>query len=139
MKREFSAGGIVFNSQGQVLLINNMALRESKKSYWGFPKGHLEPNESTSQAALREVEEETGIKAAIVDKVGESKFFFTHQGEKIFKVVTMYLMNFISGQITVQQDELLGVEWVEQDQVLSKLSFKNDKQLFIQALEMKNG
>jgi len=139
MKREFSAGGIIFNDLGQVLLINNEALKDPTKSYWGFPKGHLNPGESSQDAAVREVKEETGLEVKVKAKVGDHKYVFTFNGEKIFKVVTMFLMQLIGGELKIQTDELLDAQWMEPDEALKKLSFSQDKSLLKQALEIKNG
>lgn len=136
MKREFSAGGIVFNNKGQVLLIHNQALRESTKSYWGFPKGHIDQGESSKEAAVREVEEETGLRVEILQKVGDSRYVFSYQGEKFFKVVVMFLMKAYSGKIKIQPEELLGADWFSPQNALEKLSFANDKTLFKKALKM---
>ena len=138
MKREFSAGGIVFNSQHQVLLINNAAMKDPKKSYWGFPKGNIEEKESSKDAAIREVKEETGIEAEIVEKLGDHKYVFTFEGEKIFKVVILFLMQAKNGEIKIQQAELLGAEWFDSEEALQKLSFSADKTLLKKALELKN-
>lgn len=141
MKREFSAGGIVFKRDAQALsflLIKNAAMRDPSKSYWGFPKGHLEPGESGKQAATREVREETGIRAQITDKVGDSKYTFTVNNERIFKIVTIFLMEYQSGELTHQTEELLDAGWFNKEQVLKQLSFSNDKALFKKALEILN-
>lgn len=139
MKREFSAGGIVFNDQGQVLLIRNASMPDPTRSYWGFPKGHLDRGESSKEAALREILEEVGIKAEIVEKVGDSKYVFEWQGEKTFKVVTIFLMQTKSDQIMIQEDEIAEANWFDPEEALKKISFSNDKQLLKKALELKNG
>lgn len=139
MKREFSAGGIIFNNKGQVLLINNAAMRDPNKSYWGFPKGHIHSGESSEAAALREVEEEVGIKAQVQGKVGDSKYVFNSKEGKVFKVVIMYLMSCIQDTITHQKEELLGAAWLEVEDALKKLSFPTDKGLLKKALGLKNG
>jgi 8-oxo-dGTP diphosphatase len=136
MKREFSAGGIIFNDKNQVLLINNAAMRNPKKSYWGFPKGHIHEDESSKDAAIREVKEETGIEVEVIEKIGDSKYVFTIEGEKIFKVVIMFLMRHSSGEIKIQEEELLGAEWVSTEEALKKLSFPKDKQLLNLALSI---
>ncbi|EKD91425.1 MAG: MutT/NUDIX family protein [uncultured bacterium] len=137
MKREFSAGGIIFNPKGQVLLINNAAMRDPKKSYWGFPKGHIHSGESSQDAALREVEEEVGIKAKVLGKVGDSKYVFNSKEGKVFKVVIMYLMTCAEDNITHQTEELLGAQWLEAEDALEKLSFPTDKGLLKKAIKLK--
>ena|SRR3989339_451979 len=139
MKREFSAGGIIFKQtkSGPIfLLIKNMAMRDPDKSYWGFPKGHLNAGESSKEAAIREVKEEVGLRVEIIDKIGQSSYIFQVNGEKIFKIVTMFLMQVKKGQILIQDLEIQEAKWLGSEQVLELLSFSNDKKLFQKALEM---
>ena len=139
MKREFSAGGIIFKQtkSGPIfLLIKNMAMRDPDKSYWGFPKGHLNAGESSKEAAIREVKEEVGLRVEIIDKIGQSSYIFQVNGEKIFKIVTMFLMQVKKGQILIQDLEISEAKWLGSEQVLELLSFSNDKKLFQKALEI---
>lgn len=140
MTKEFSAGGIIFKLVGQtpqVLLIKNAALRDPTKAYWGFPKGHLEQGESEDQAALREVKEETGIEAEILEKIDDEHYFFTHPKKgTISKNVTIFLMKYISGEAKAQESELLELGWFSIDEAMNKLSFKTDKKLLQKAQEI---
>ncbi len=136
MIREFSAGGIVCNDKGQVLLVNNMALRDPNKSYWGFPKGHIDKGESSKDAAIREVKEEVGLEVEIIEKIGQSKYIFTKNGEKVFKVVVMFLMKAKVGELRVLEEELMDAKWFSPDEALEKLSFKQDKDLLKEALQL---
>lgn len=138
MKREFSAGGIVFNNKGQVLLINNMAMRDPNKSYWGFPKGHIDSKESSKDAAIREVREEVGLEVEVLEKLGDSRYIFTKDKEKVFKVVVMFLMKASDDELKILEEELMGAEWFDPKIALDKLSFKQDKDLLKQALEKIN-
>ncbi len=132
MKREFSAGGIVFNSQGQVLLT-----KHSQNKHWSFPKGLIDPGQTTEESALREVKEEGGIEAQIVGKVGYSKYVYTFKEEKIFKLVTYYLMKHLSGSPEDHDWEVEEAGWYEPEAALKQLSFTHDKELLKKALEMK--
>ena len=124
MKREFSAGGIVFNSKGQVLLT-----KHSQNKHWSFPKGLIDPGQTSEEAALREVREEGGVKAEIIDKVGYSKYVYTMQGEKIFKVVTYFLMEYVSGNPEDHDWEVEEAGWYEVEDALRQLTFSQDKDL----------
>lgn len=135
MNREFSAGGIVIKD-GQVLLIKNAAMRDPKKAYWGFPKGHINPGEKSGEAALREIKEETGIEVEIVKKLGDSRYIFTKDGEKIFKVVVYFLLRYVSGEPKPQDLEVLEVKWVDPKEALEILSFKKDIEFLQQALNL---
>lgn len=135
MKREFSAGGIVIKN-GKVLLIKNAALRDPNKAYWGFPKGHINPGEKSEAAALREIKEETGIEVEIVKKLGDSRYIFTKDGEKIFKVVVYFLFEYVSGDLKAQDLEVLEVKWADPEEAMEKLSFTKDKEFLQKALEI---
>ncbi|MBI3109572.1 NUDIX hydrolase [Candidatus Daviesbacteria bacterium] len=131
MKREFSAGGIVFNKAGQVLLT-----KHSRNHHWSFPKGLIDPGQTSEQAALREVKEEGGVEAKILDKVGYSKYVYTLNREKIFKIVTYFLMKYVSGSPEDHDWEMEEAGWYEVEEALKKLTFSQDKTLLKKALEM---
>lgn len=133
MKREFSAGGIVFKN-GKVLLIKNAAMRDKNKAYWGFPKGHINSGEKSEEAAVREIEEETGIETEIIKKLGDSRYIFTKEGEKVFKVVVYFLLEYVSGDLKPQDLEVLEVKWVDPEEAMEILSFKKDKEKLEEAL-----
>lgn len=132
MKREFSAGGIVFNSKGQVLVTQH-----SQNKHWSFPKGLLDrPEQSTEESALREVREEGGIEAEIIGKAGYAKYVYSFKEEKIFKVVTYFLMKYLKGDIADHDWEVSDIGWFDPEEALKKLTFNQDKQLFRKAVEM---
>lgn len=131
MKREFSAGGIVFNSKGQVLVTQH-----SQNKHWSFPKGLIDPGQTTEGAALREVREEGGVEAKILDKVGYNKYVYTLNEEKIFKVVTYFLMEYLSGDPKDHDWEVSDIGWFTPDEALKKLSFSQDQDLLKKALEI---
>lgn len=129
MKREFSAGGIVFNNKGEVLLTQH-----SSNHYWGFPKGNIEKGETSQEAGVREVKEEAGVEAEIVEKVGDSKYVYSKDGEKIFKIVTLFLMRYKSGDLKDHGWEVSEARWFTLKEALKTLSFSQDKRLFKEAL-----
>lgn len=132
MKREFSAGGIVFNDKGQVLITEH-----SQNKHWSFPKGLLDhPEQTMEESALREVKEEGGVEAEIVEKIGYSKYVYTLHGEKIFKVVTYFLMKYISGDIKDHDWEVSDIGWFDVEEALKKLNFSQDKVLLKKAAEL---
>lgn len=135
MKNEFSSGGIVYK-ENQFLLVENSRMKNPDEKWWGFPKGHLEAGESTEQAAVREVEEETGIKSEIIQKIGQSKYTLTKNEEQIFKVVTIYLMKYLSGELNPQIEEVSNVIWLPYEEALKKLTYPGDKDLLRKAKEL---
>src|SRR3954463_1430582 len=99
MRREFSAGGVVVRrADGRVWMA---AIRPQGKpaGHWVLPKGALDDGESSEAAALREVREETGLDATTLAKLGAVRYVYTWQGERVFKVVTFFLMRWDRGEI----------------------------------------
>lgn len=131
MKREFSAGGIVFNNQNQVLLA-----KHSQNKHWSFPKGWIEEGQTSKEAAIREVKEEGGVEAEIIEKVGDTKYVYTLNGEKIFKVVVYFLMKYLSGDPKDHDWEMEDAGWYSVDEALKTLDFSRDKELLKKAVEI---
>ena len=99
MRREFSAGGVVVRRlRGGWMLA---AIRPGGKppGVWALPKGLVGPGEEPAAAAEREVEEETGVRARLVRKLGDVRYVYTWQGERVFKVVSFYLFRYRGGRL----------------------------------------
>ena len=133
IKRIFSAGGIVIkqDEDGPRILVT----QHSKHKGWDFPKGHREIYESEEQTALREVEEETGVKAEIIERVGETKYFYYEEGERVLKTVVFYLMKYIGEGEATTAFEVSGTKWLPIDEVKDQLTFKDTKELWAKAKE----
>ena len=139
MKREFSAGGIVLRQSQDKFSKNKwevLLTKHSQNHYWGFPKGWIEKGQTTQEAAIREVREEGGVEAQIVEKLGDTKYVYTLNGEKIFKVVVYFLMKYISGDPKDHDWEMEEAGWFTVDEALKTLSFSRDKELLKKALDL---
>ncbi len=132
MKKEYSAGGVVFNDQGQIIIC-----RPTNHQIWVFPKGRIENDEDPKTTAIREVEEEAGVVAEIIDLAGEMNFIFKHpkRGE-LDKTITMYVMKLLSGDVNVHDWEMEEVIWLSPEEALQKLSFEKDKQILESAIKI---
>jgi 8-oxo-dGTP diphosphatase len=128
IKRVFSAGGIVIKTEDSKPSV--LVTQHSKHKGWDFPKGHIEEGESAEIAALREVVEETGVKAEIVEKVGQTEYFYFENGERIFKTVVYFLMKYTGDGEATTADEVSAMVWLAPDEVEAKLSFKDTKELW---------
>ncbi|MBI4015662.1 MAG: NUDIX domain-containing protein [Candidatus Aenigmarchaeota archaeon] len=128
MPIEVSAGGFVWDKKSRKML-----LILDSYGKWAVPKGLIEKGETPEQAALREVKEETGIEAKILEKLGENKYFYRRDGKTIAKTVHVFLMGG-TGEIKVQW-EIKGAEWVELKEVLERIGYNNLKELAEKALE----
>src|SRR2546426_580171 len=99
MRREFSAGGVVVrNLRGRPALA---AIRPAGKpeGTWALPKGLIGPGERAEVTALREVREETGVEATPVEKLGDVRYVYTWDGERVFKVVSFFLFRYRTGRL----------------------------------------
>lgn len=131
MHKEHSAGGIVFREESGEIAI--LITRSSAHDGWIFPKGHLETGETSSEAALREVKEETGIDARIVERVGTIRYVFRVRGRQIAKTALFYLMEYAGGAASDASPEVRAVVWVPLSQVANTLSFANEAAIWAKA------
>ncbi len=124
MKIQFSAGGIIIH-ENKVLLCQH-----SQHHGWVFPKGLIDNKETKEEAALREVQEETGAIGKIIRPLAPVTYWFVLEGEKIKKTVYYFLMDYVGGDITKHDHEMEDVAWVLIDEVEKKLTYKSDKQVW---------
>jgi len=96
---------------------------------WSLPKGHVEPNEAAEDAATREVLEETGIAATIIEKLADIRYWFYRNKNKHDKTVHFYLMRFLSGEPTPQAGEVDETKWVPLDKLPVVLTHLNERRL----------
>jgi 8-oxo-dGTP pyrophosphatase MutT (NUDIX family) len=97
VKREFSAGGVVVRRlRGGWHMA---AIRPGGKEVWALPKGLVGVGEKPAETAAREVAEETGIEGRLVEKLGDVRYVYTWEGERIFKIVSFYLFRYLRGRL----------------------------------------
>ena len=99
------------------------------RTRWGLPKGAVAPGETSEQAALREVLEETGLEAQIVKPLDTIEYFFRASDTLIRKRVDFYLMLHTGGELKPQLTEVDDVEWVELSEAIRRASFASEKKL----------
>jgi len=116
------AGGVLFNPQGQVLLIRD------RQGYWCFPKGHLVPGESLEQAALREVAEETGVRGIIKQPLSTTRY---RNNKGICREIHWFLMEG-QGQIRIEKG-LHGAGFFDLLEARRLLAFPEDVRLLEKA------
>ena len=130
-KVDFAAGGIVLRDELILIVKNKRGDKNSDKSFWGFPKGHLEEGEKPSEAAIREVYEETGFKVELLDDkpIAESRYEITLNDEIINKTVWFYEMKIVSAYQKEPDDEILEIAIVSYAEAIKLLTYKEDKKI----------
>jgi 8-oxo-dGTP diphosphatase len=130
-----AAGGLVIDSETgtpRVLLVHRPRYDD-----WSFPKGKLDEGETVEQAAVREVEEETGLKCRILREIATLRYAYQtrNKGPLRPKKVHYFLMEHVSGNIRVPGEEVDQAVWFDIDKALRKLSYEQDRNLLASLYE----
>jgi 8-oxo-dGTP pyrophosphatase MutT (NUDIX family) len=136
---EVSAGGLVIDQSGtKGLLIGRKDLKDlsGERLLWSLPKGHIEEGETPEQAAIREVQEETGIESEISKALGVIDFWFMAGGKRIHKTVHHYLFKEVGGVLAPQISEVDDVGWFPLEEVVGLLAYPDEKKLISKAGEL---
>lgn len=134
MKQEKSAGAVIFYESNNKIYF----LLLKYPTYWGFAKGWLEENETEEEAAIREIEEETGLKVDLVSGFRhEQKWFFKHEGELIHKEAVFFLAEVSkeraeSVKISKEHDDF---KWLDYDEAMKIMKIKANKEMLASALK----
>lgn len=135
MRNDFSVGGVVTDQAGRVVLIRTTNLKGDL--VWGLPKGHPKTGEQPMDAAVREVEEETGLRVEVPVAVPAAEidyWFVAPDGEKVHKRVEFYRMNAVGGDPADHDDEVDEVAVLAPEQARSRLTYDNERRVLDQAL-----
>jgi 8-oxo-dGTP pyrophosphatase MutT (NUDIX family) len=127
---ETSAGGLVVDTAGDVpkaALIGRTDRRG--RLLWSLPKGHIEAGESAEQAAVREVEEETGIQGIVLAELGTIDYWFVADGRRIHKTVHHFLMRATGGELSDADIEVTEVAWVALPDIRARLAYPDERTL----------
>jgi len=157
MPREISAGGVVLR---EISGVWHVALIEPRKdelpkenskaapakaprkssAVFALPKGLIDAGEKPQAAAVREVLEETGLTAELIAKLSDNKYVYVRSwgdGERVFKIVTFYLMRYVSGEIdSLASDMRVEVKkalWVPLADAARQLAYSNERKVLRQA------
>jgi 8-oxo-dGTP pyrophosphatase MutT (NUDIX family) len=143
VKREFSAGGVLVRRlRGRWVFA---AIRPAGKEpgVWALPKGLIGRDEKPEETALREVAEETGAKSRLVGKLGDVRYVYTWGGERIFKVVSFYLLRYSRGRLgelpPATAHEVAEVRWLPLEQGPKLLAYKGEREMAERALASVRG
>ena len=133
--REVSAGGVIYRRRGAAIDIALIHVRNR----WGLPKGHIEEGESISDAAMREVREETGLQGRMRKKLGDIRYSYLDKRTgrepiRIYKRVYFYLLRYLRGDVRDHDHEVDEARWFPIEEALHSLKFATERKIVQRAL-----
>ena len=134
MPSEFSAGGVVMNDDHEIIVIVPTRRAADGSKVLALPKGHPDGEESSLQAALREVREEAGVQAEVVDSLGEVRYWYQRGGKRIAKVVEFFLLRYVSGDVADHDHEVEQARWMALEDAAHELSYAGEREMAVRAL-----
>ena len=106
---------------------------------WALPKGRIDPGERGEETALREVAEETGAHGSSLGKLGDVRYWFNWEGERVFKVVSFFLVRYDGGRLgdipPEHRHEVAEVRWLPLEEAPKLLAYGGERDMARKALE----
>ena len=138
MKREFSAGGVLVHVVDERPVLAAIRPEGKPEGLWALPKGRISKGEKSEDTAVREVEEETGVRGSLVRKLGDVRYVYTWKGERIFKVVSFFLLRYEAGKLgqlsAEYAHEVADVQWLPLDDAPRLLAYAGERNMAREAL-----
>ena len=143
MRREFSAGVVLVRRMQGRWWLAAVRPRGKREGTWTLPKGLVDSGERPAETALREGFEETGVLGRLGVKLGDVRYVYTWEGERVFKVVSFFLARARRGRIGVlpagMDLEVAEARWLPLADAPSLLAYKGERDMAISAAEVLGG
>jgi 8-oxo-dGTP pyrophosphatase MutT (NUDIX family) len=138
--REHSAGGVVVRRTDDGLFVATIQPQGRAEGHWVLPKGIVEPGEAAVEGAVREVYEETGLRATAVQQLESSRYVYQREGQRIFKVVDWWLMRSLGGRIgeihEAMRVEVADAQWLPLAEAPARLAYQGERATLRAAIEI---
>jgi 8-oxo-dGTP pyrophosphatase MutT (NUDIX family) len=138
MRREFSAGAVLVRRVRGRLVVAAIRPGGKPPGVWALPKGQIDPGETGEATALREAEEETGVRGRSLGKLGDVRYWFQWEGERVFKVVSFFLVRYSSGRLgdipASHRHEVAEVRWLPLADAPRLLAYRGEREMAEKAL-----
>jgi 8-oxo-dGTP pyrophosphatase MutT (NUDIX family) len=130
MRREFSAGGVVVRRLRGRWVCAAIRPQGKPEGVWALPKGLIDSGERAQETAVREAREEVGVEAELVHKLGDVRYVYTWRGERVFKVVSFFLLRYRRGRLGPEHThEVAEARWLPLDEAPALLAYKGEQDM----------
>jgi 8-oxo-dGTP pyrophosphatase MutT (NUDIX family) len=130
---ERSAGGVVVKGDEVLVVVPTRRAADGSRVL-ALPKGHLDGDETDEQAAAREVREEGGVEARLVESLGDVRYHYRREGRLISKRVHFFLFEFSSGSPADHDQEIEDARWLPMEQAIRQLTYPGEREMVASAL-----
>jgi 8-oxo-dGTP pyrophosphatase MutT (NUDIX family) len=132
-RQEISAGGVVVRGD-QVAVIVPVKRAADGSRVLGLPKGHPDGDESAEEAAAREVREETGLHADLIEKLGDVRYRYERHGRTVTKKVTFFRFEYRSGDLADHDHEIEEASWMPLAEAARALTYPGEREMVARAI-----
>ena len=133
MRREFSAGGVLVRRLRGRWWVAAIRPNGKPAGTWALPKGLIDAGETGRETAVREVAEETGLAGRLEQKLGDVRYVYTRDDERVFKVVSFFLLRYRSGRIGElppgMEREVAEARWLPLDDAPRLLAYGGERDM----------
>jgi 8-oxo-dGTP pyrophosphatase MutT (NUDIX family) len=133
ISEEFSAGGVVVRDH-EVIVIVPVRRDARGNKVLALPKGHPDGEESAEEAAAREVSEEAGVTAELIDKLGDVRYSYERNRRRIAKRVEFFLFEYRSGDVADHDHEIEDARWMPLEEARQALTYDGEREMIDRAL-----
>jgi 8-oxo-dGTP pyrophosphatase MutT (NUDIX family) len=139
MRRELSAGVVLVRRMRGRWWLAAVRPQGKRAGTWALPKGLVDEDERPAETALREGFEETGVRGALVEKLGDVRYVYTWEGERVFKIVSFYLARARGGRIgelpAGMEVEVAEARWLPLEDAPRLLAYGGERDMARRAAE----
>ncbi len=133
VKQDLAAGGVVVRGDQVIVIVPRKRASDGSRVL-GLPKGHLDPGESLEQAATREVLEETGAVAELLEPLAEIRYRHERKGRIVAKTVAFYLFAYRAGGLDDHDEEVESARWMPLREAARALTYEGEREVVAMAL-----
>jgi 8-oxo-dGTP pyrophosphatase MutT (NUDIX family) len=132
-REEFSAGGVVVRGDEVLVVVPKKRAADGRRVL-ALPKGHLDPGETAEQAAAREVREEGGVDAELVERLGDVRYWYRRDGRAVPKRVAFFLFKYLGGDPADHDHEIEEARFIKLSEAREQLTYDGEREMVARAL-----